>query len=119
MTTGTYSSGPFADKEGLVGGHSYTLISAHHVKREGQPVTLLKIRNTWGKTEWQGDWSDKSDIWTDELKKEVEFTDAEDGIFFMACEDYHKCFESTAFAYYKDNYTSTCVRTTGSEGQCG
>jgi calpain-15 len=30
----------------------------------------MKLRNPWGnKGEWNGDWSDKSDKWTPELKK--------------------------------------------------
>ena len=107
MTTGTHASAPFAEKEGLVAGHSYTVISAHVVKHQGQELTLLKLRNTWGKVEWQGDWSDKSDKWTEGLKEQVEFTDAEDGIFFMDVKDYIECFESTAICYYEDSHTST------------
>jgi hypothetical protein len=34
-----------------------------------KPVKLVKMRNPWGEGEWKGDWSDKSDLWTDELRE--------------------------------------------------
>ncbi len=59
---------------GLVDNHAYTLIGAHEVKdREGKFVRLLKIRNPWGHGEWEGDWSDNSTKWTEELKERLEF----------------------------------------------
>jgi hypothetical protein len=27
---------------------------------------LLNIRNPWGEKEWDGDWSDMSELWTEE-----------------------------------------------------
>jgi calpain-15 len=36
---------------------------------DDQDVRLMKLRNPWGnKGEWNGDWSDKSEKWTPELK---------------------------------------------------
>ena len=36
----------------------------------GNNCRLLKIRNPHGgKTEWNGDWSEKSEKWTDDLKE--------------------------------------------------
>lgn len=49
---------------GLVPGHAYTLTACLEVKG----VKLCRVRNPWGCREWQGDWSDKSPLWTKEMK---------------------------------------------------
>jgi len=80
-------------KIGLVGGHSYGLIAVHVVKdKKGQNVNLIQLRNPWGSFEWNGDWGDKSDCWTDEAKAEVNFTDEDDGTFWMSFDDFKKYF---------------------------
>jgi hypothetical protein len=50
---------------GIVSGHAYSLISVHEA-HEDVP-RLLRLRNPWGKTEWNGDYSDDSPLWTEEL----------------------------------------------------
>lgn len=64
------------------------MISIFEFNHEGKEVKLLKLRNPWGSGEWTGDWSDKSELWTPELKKKVGFVDGNDGIFFIELEDY-------------------------------
>jgi calpain-15 len=56
-------------KNGLLNGHCYTLIGAHKFEHEGSPVCLVKLRNPWGHGEWDGEWSDGSSVWTEELKQ--------------------------------------------------
>ena len=58
---------PEKDGIGLVAGHAYTLLSARQTKKGHK---LCQLRNPWGGFEWQGDWSDNSDLWTEDLKKE-------------------------------------------------
>jgi calpain-15 len=64
----THSTSDY-QKIGLVSDHAYAIISVTEIetKNEGK-VKLLKLRNPWGHKEWMGDWSDKSDKWTPELK---------------------------------------------------
>ena len=52
---------------GLVAGHAYAVIA---VKEIQGGVKLLQLRNPWGEggMEWNGDWSDNSPLWTEELK---------------------------------------------------
>ena len=52
-------------KWGLITGHAYSLIQAAEVKKNGKTIQLVKLRNPWGDHEWNGDWSDKSPLWTD------------------------------------------------------
>lgn len=80
-------------KLGLVGGHSYGLIGVVEVEDKfGDKVQLIQLRNPWGDTEWQGDWSDESPCWTPETKKAAKWSDANDGTFFMCLEDLKKWF---------------------------
>lgn len=62
-------SGEAENDVGVIGGHAYSVISAHSVQAHGNLVKLLKLRNPWGRGEWTGDWSDKSSLWTPALKK--------------------------------------------------
>ena len=65
-------------------------------------MKLLKLRNPWGQGEWTGDWSDKSPIWTDALKKQVGFVDGDDGIFFIELADYLQHFSWTSICIDND-----------------
>lgn len=80
------------DKEtmGLVSNHAYGILRAEIVTdAAGNSCNLVQLRNPWGKTEWSGDWSDKSDKWTDEAKTQCNLTEEDDGCFWM---DYDKDF---------------------------
>ena len=49
-------------------GHAYTLLTA---KETSDGHKLVCLRNPWGNFEWQGDWSDHSDLWTPAIMAEV------------------------------------------------
>ncbi len=49
---------------GLVAGHAYTLLACLEVNG----VKLVRLRNPWGGREWEGDWSDRSPLWTRHMK---------------------------------------------------
>ena len=55
----------------------------------GNTVRLVKLRNPWGSGEWNGDWSDQSPLWTEELRSQVGFDGSrDDGIFWMDFNDF-------------------------------
>ena len=61
------------EDKGIVDDHAYTLIGAREIKLDnGKTERLLCVRNPWGKTsrmtEWKGDWSDASPLWTDHTR---------------------------------------------------
>jgi Calpain family cysteine protease len=59
----------------------------------------MKMRNPWGTgVEWKGNWSDHWSMWTPELKKQLGWTDAVDGLFFISLNEY--------LSHY--SYTSVC-----------
>ena len=58
--------------------------------RKSQGINLIKLRNPWGNHEWLGAYSDCSDLWTDTMKRELHYVDADDGTFWMSFEDFQK-----------------------------
>mmetsp|Transcript_35994 Transcript_35994/g.93636 ORF Transcript_35994/g.93636 Transcript_35994/m.93636 type:complete len:736 (+) Transcript_35994:1006-3213(+) len=70
---------------GVLAVHAYGITDVQEV--EG--FKLLRIRNPWGRKEWQGDWSDKSEKWRKypAVKKTLNHEDKNDGTFWMAWED--------------------------------
>lgn len=59
-----------ADNDGIVLGHAYTLLSVAQIQdKRGNMVRLVKLRNPWGSGEWKGNWSDKSDSWTNKIRE--------------------------------------------------
>lgn len=76
-------------KGGLVPGHAYTVI----LVKEALGQRLINIRNPWGNFEWDGDWSDKSPLWTPEMKAEIKpVLDENDGTFWICYADFIKQF---------------------------
>jgi calpain-15 len=57
-----------------------------------------------------GDWSDKSDKWTEELKKKVGFEDADDGVFFISYKDYMNYYRSTTICKVHDGFNHNSIR---------
>jgi hypothetical protein len=92
------------NRSGLSGNHAYSLLSAHEINHQGRMLRLVKLRNPWGKGEWKGDWSDRSPLWTPELRRQLNVTDTDDGIFFMSFEDWQRYFHDFDVCYYHDNY---------------
>ena len=73
---------------GLVTGHAYSVLHALAAPdHDGNERRLLLLRNPWGKGEWQGDWSDKSKLWSKNPACKAAVGDAEshddDGRFWM------------------------------------
>ena len=81
----------------LVRSHAYTLISAKKWKERN--LFLLKLRNPWGEGEWNGNWSDDSQCWTDEYKEYFDYKLNNDGIFWIDISDYVNNFDSTYICY--------------------
>jgi calpain-15 len=68
---------------GIICGHAYTVLSAVNLRTTRGMVRLIQLRNPWGGSEWKGDWSDNSRLWTPELKQQVGLKATEDGVFYM------------------------------------
>ncbi|XP_055629029.1 calpain-B-like [Toxorhynchites rutilus septentrionalis] len=80
--------------QGLVKGHSYSLTKAHIL--DDSETKLIRLRNPWGDDiEWNGAWSDRSDVWDDipkEERKRIGLTLDHDGEFWMDFNDFLRYF---------------------------
>ena len=74
---------------GLRPRHAYSVLDVQDIGR----IRLLQLRNPWGHYSWQGDWSDKSSLWTDALKARLLPNGGEEGIFWISYEDVLKYFD--------------------------
>ncbi|KAK6166904.1 hypothetical protein SNE40_023508 [Patella caerulea] len=78
---------------GLIGGHAYSLNGTAMVQTgNGENVRLVRVRNPWGHTEWNGAWSDGSAEWQQLPSGTVENPIKDDGEFWMALEDFLQYF---------------------------
>ena len=97
MGCGSYQSATGRDdtknRGNIVFSHAYTLIDAKSIKQDD--IHLLKIRNPWGKIEWNGAWSDTSSLWTPNYKGYFGHENKEDGTFFMNIDDYVQNYAET------------------------
>eukprot|EP01017_Pseudomicrothorax_dubius_P035137 TRINITY_DN4884_c0_g2_i3.p1 TRINITY_DN4884_c0_g2~~TRINITY_DN4884_c0_g2_i3.p1 ORF type:complete len:260 (+),score=27.45 TRINITY_DN4884_c0_g2_i3:175-954(+) len=82
------------------------------------PVHLVKIRNPWGNFEWDGHWSDKSPLWTPQLRQLHGVSQADDGVFYMSLADFKTHFNDIQICYVEDTfkYSSLKARSTSRNG---
>ncbi|KAI4814305.1 hypothetical protein KUCAC02_003505 [Chaenocephalus aceratus] len=74
---------------GIVDAHAYSVTAVTEINYRGSKVRLVRLFNPWGRKEWTGNWSDKSDRWqrvspNDRAKCE----DRDDGEFWMELKDF-------------------------------
>lgn len=116
--------GQSVGRNGLVPGHAYSVLRFAKVKTKGNringwfvqknneeieenkeneetEVKLVRVRNPWGRAEWNGDWSDESHRWeevADEVRESINI-DKEDGAFWMSFEDWVDEFEVATICF--------------------
>jgi hypothetical protein len=78
------------NERGLVHYHGYSILDLRHFGE----LLLLQVRNTWGKSEWNGAWSDNSTEWQKypmvrkQLEGEGLYEKKDDGIFWIEAKDF-------------------------------
>ncbi|XP_068600375.1 calpain-5-like [Brachionichthys hirsutus] len=84
---------------GLVKGHAYAVTDVRRVRLghgllayfKSDKHTMIRMRNPWGQSEWNGPWSDSSEEWKKVSKSEREkigVTVQDDGEFWMTFDDF-------------------------------
>ncbi|XP_036380167.1 calpain-5-like [Megalops cyprinoides] len=88
---------------GLVKGHAYSVTAVRKARLghglmaffKAEKIFLIRMRNPWGKTEWNGAWSDHSEEWEKVGSMErqaMDITVEDDGEFWMPFDDWCKYF---------------------------
>uniref|UniRef100_A0A8D0EGN8 Calpain 6 n=1 Tax=Strix occidentalis caurina TaxID=311401 RepID=A0A8D0EGN8_STROC len=88
---------------GLVVGHAYSVTAIRKLRLgerlifsfKAEKLFMIRLRNPWGKREWNGAWSDNSEEWKKVSKSESKslgLTLENDGEFWMTFEDWCKNF---------------------------
>mmetsp|Transcript_5690 Transcript_5690/g.9022 ORF Transcript_5690/g.9022 Transcript_5690/m.9022 type:complete len:264 (+) Transcript_5690:873-1664(+) len=67
------------------------------------------LRNPWGDFEWNGDWSDKSDLWTDDIKEQCGYND-DVGLFWMSYTDICHYFSRIQVCHINDDYSYSFMK---------
>ena len=113
----------YVSGEGIVGCHAYSILEVREISNanlgyqmkvdewtssklsscnkkheeyisEYETIRVLKLRNPWGKKEFNGTFSHHSDVWTTKLEKILSKTTKNDGNFYISYHDFLKRFES-------------------------
>lgn len=103
-TSGEDGQGNEVLDTGIVAFHAYSILNAQEVSTDRGVERLLNIRNPWGNTEWTGDWSDSSSLWTDAIKKQLGWVNQDDGSFWMRFEEFIYNYSTVTICRYYDNY---------------
>ncbi|KAL8809525.1 MAG: hypothetical protein Q9223_003033 [Gallowayella weberi] len=77
-------------RKGVIRMHAYSIMESKEIKGE----RLLRIRNPWGDTEWQGPWSDGSEQWTPEWMELLKHRFGDDGMFWISYKDFLRRYQS-------------------------
>jgi hypothetical protein len=94
MGAGTKSGSDTAATDGIVDGHAYTVLTCVN-DVAGTEFDLIKVRNPWGKGEFQsGMWDDDGAGWDQypEVKAALNPVQADDGVFWVSKEEFFQYF---------------------------
>jgi hypothetical protein len=70
-------------RDGIHGGHAYSILAATEYNKQ----RLVQMKNPWGRSEWNGPWSDGSKEWTPEAMTALGHSFGDDGVFWIRYED--------------------------------
>ncbi|XP_074057101.1 calpain-6 [Macrotis lagotis] len=86
-------------EQGLVKGHAYSVTAIRKLRLgeqflnffRSEKLFMIRMRNPWGKREWNGPWSDSSEEWqrvSEAERKSLGLSVTDDGEFWMAFDDW-------------------------------
>lgn len=107
--TGTGTENRLAN--GILTDHVYSILDLQEVTdSRGLPARILQMRNPWGEIEWNGNWSDNSGAWTQDLRKRLNVTrDTDDGLFWIDFEDLIENFEAIFINKVEPTFTFNSI----------
>lgn len=104
-------------QSGVIGGHAYSVLGVTPIyDAQGALVErLVLVRNPWGYSEFIGNWSDSSSVWTAAFKAQVPNHpwSTSDGAFYMSVKDFQSIFAYYTITYYHDDYNLSFYEANG------
>lgn len=98
---------------GIYSGHEYSILSARTIRSsKGTEAMVIQLRNPWINEKWDGDWSKDSDLWTDELRKELGYNPEANGEnqFWICIKDAMNFFEHLQICKAIPGYTYNSIK---------
>jgi hypothetical protein len=97
MGCGSKAGSDKQNTDGIIDGHAYTILQCID-NAGGTEFDMIKLRNPWGKGEFEGKWADEGSGWTDnpEVKESCQPVKADDGVFWVDRDEF--------FLYFKTVY---------------
>jgi hypothetical protein len=99
--------GSASDSRLMQPGQSHNVVDCVEVNDSyGRPSRLVLIRNVWSDWKWAGDWSDKSQLWTTDLKRKLADWDSDEGLCWLSVQDFVQFYQTVgicqveAFNFY-------------------
>ncbi|KAL8585039.1 hypothetical protein ACOMHN_043675 [Nucella lapillus] len=87
---------------GLYMGHAYSVTGFQQLKTARDVVRLMRLRNPWGKGEWNGSWSDDSKEMAylqENIREQMRIRNRDDGEFWIRFEDFMKNFDEVQLCH--------------------
>ena len=81
---------------GINSDHNFAVVTIKEVEdAQGQQAKIVKLRNPWLNQGWHGDWSNKSSLWTEGLREQLNYFPERYGTsdFWMSIKDFMSHFE--------------------------
>ncbi|XP_048760770.1 calpain-9-like isoform X1 [Ostrea edulis] len=97
---------------GLYMGHAYSITALAVIPYQGSSVRLCRLRNPWGRSEWNGDWSDESyqiRNLSSEAKQRLGIVIQDEGEFWIPIDDVLVNFEEIQLVHLQPDATTQGV----------
>ncbi|XP_041364507.1 calpain-A-like [Gigantopelta aegis] len=92
---------------GLIEGHAYSIVDIREINQGRKRILLLRLRNPWGRGEWNGPWSDRSPEWSLVRRSDMMARVIDDGEFWISLEDFQEQFDELEMCHlYPDALSS-------------
>ena len=91
------AAGEGFELNGLASGEKYRFSGFYDIETSRGPVTLVKILNPQGQTQWEYEWSNGAEEWglvSDDVKNQIGYVNENEQFFFMTISDWVEKFET-------------------------
>jgi len=87
----TKASKELLEEMGLAGSFAYAIVDVMEIEMKDGVEQIIRLRNPWGTKEWAGEWSESSNIWTEDLRFRLNCQGSkseEEKVFWMSYADF-------------------------------